>query len=93
MAPQRLRRQAGLEHGQGISRATQLSMWSIVPRQAGRASRPTSAVEKSRSIPVREGGAMLRPASAGEESATSRSSVSEASQQGAVQRQTTGGPA
>ena len=79
-----------------------------VPGQRGRASRPTSAVEKTRSI--REGGAMLRPASAGvwrgkpanpvlgsakdrglladmtsEESATSRSSASEASQQGAVQ--------
>ena len=70
-----------------------------VPGQRGRASRPTSAVEKTRSI--REGGAMLRPASAGvwrgkpasavlgsamtsEESATSRSSASEASQQGAM---------
>ncbi len=74
----------------------------------GRANRPTSAVEKTRS--VREGGTMLRPASAGvwrgkptntalgtakdrglltdttsEESATSRSCASEASQQGAVQ--------
>jgi tetratricopeptide (TPR) repeat protein len=74
----------------------------------GRANRPTSAVEKTRS--VREGGTMLRPASAGvwrgkptnsalgtakdrdlltdmtsEESATSRSYASEASQQGAVQ--------
>ena len=68
--------------------------------QRARANRPTSAVEKTRS--VREGGSLLRPSSAGvwrgkdrsmklsgdsmnEESATSRSSASESSQNSAAQ--------